>query len=103
MLSSSAGEVAHTLPEYLVVGIDIDRRGERTGVTRESLREEEVSAGAIDVRHRRVPQRVHGVEPIKPRPLLPGTERDLDAAVGDAVAGLAGKQRCINGPRAPVT
>ena len=39
-----------------------------------------------------MPQRVHRVEPIKPRPLLPRSQRDLDAAVGDAVARLVAEQ-----------
>ena len=53
--------------KFLVCGVRIDYRRQRTGVPREPLREEEVLGRPVDVGHRAVPQRVEVV------PVVEGT------------------------------
>lgn len=60
---------------------------------REPLCEEEIAGGAVDVRDRRVPERVKGVEPPKSGDGLPGAEDDLDATPGDPAAALVAEER----------
>jgi hypothetical protein len=48
---------------------------------RKSLCQEKVPAGPVDVRDRRVPQRVERVEPVEPGLYLPSPKRELNAAL----------------------
>ncbi len=52
----------------------------------EPLRQEQVPRSTIDVRNRRLSQRVERVQPVEPSLLLPGPPGELDAAGGIAAA-----------------
>jgi hypothetical protein len=80
----SAAQPAHPLPHLLVAGVSIDRGGKRAHVPREPLRQKQVPARPVDLRDRRVPQRVKGVEPVESGLHLPSPECELDAALADA-------------------
>ena len=70
----------------------VDHGRQRRCVPREPLSEEEVAGHAVDLADGGMAKLVRRVIPIESRPLLPGTQCDLDAAVGDAVAGLIAEQ-----------
>src|SRR2546426_6296832 len=62
---------------------------------RESLRQEQIPRGSVDVRDRRMAQRVEGIEPVDSRPHLPGPEGELDASGRDAGAALVAEERVL--------
>ena len=56
------------------------------------LRQKKVPAGSVDVGHRRVPERVKGVEAVESSLHLPCPERELDAALADTDTGLGAEE-----------
>jgi hypothetical protein len=60
---------------------------------REPLREEQVLRRPIDIRDRRVPERVEGVEAIEARLDLKLAEEDLDSTLREPSSGLGAEQR----------
>jgi len=67
----------------------VDGGCQRARVPFEPLRQKEVSTRPIDVRDRRVPQRVERVEAVEPCLHLPGPEGELDAELRAGCADLA--------------
>jgi len=61
-------------------------------VPREPLRQEKVPASPVDIGHRRMPERVEGIEPIESRLHLPCPEGELNAALADADARLGAEE-----------
>ncbi len=60
---------------------------QRAHVPSESLGEEKVAGCSVHVCHRRVSQCVQGIEAVETSFDLPGLERHLDPALGDAFPG----------------
>src|SRR5262245_49581864 len=70
----------------------IDSRGQRAHMPREPLRQEQVPRSSVDVRDRRVPQRVERVEAVEAGLCLPRPEGELDAAGGNAATALVAEE-----------
>jgi hypothetical protein len=83
----SARQLPHALPQFLIRGMRVHDRCQRTRVPREPLGEEQISRCPVDIRDRRVPKRVEGVEAIEAGLDLEVAEEDLNPTLRDLPAG----------------
>ncbi len=72
-------ELSDPLPEFLITRVRVDRRRQRTHMSREPLGEKEIPRCSVDVRDCGVPQRMERIEPVEPGLHLPRPEGDLDS------------------------
>ncbi len=76
--SGSTRKPWHPLPQFLIGGMSVDGRRERAHMPCESLREEQIPRGPVDVRDRSMAEGVQGVEPVEPGLHLPRSEGELN-------------------------
>ena len=69
----SAGEPSHTVSHFLVAWVGINRRRQGARVSSKPLRQEQVAGLPINVRDRRVPQRMKRIQLIESRPGIAAT------------------------------
>src|SRR5439155_22407214 len=64
--------------QLLVAGMGVDRGRQRARMPGETLGEVEVLRGAVDIRDRRMSERMEGVVRLEPRRCLPLPKHELD-------------------------
>jgi len=93
----SARQLPDLVKHLLVARMRVERGGQRTHRPRESLRQEEVPRGPVNVRDRRVAEGMEGIEAVEAGPDLPSPEGELDPAPRDPAAASLGTEEWVSG------
>ncbi len=73
-----ASQAARPYDQFLVARVGVHDSCHRRHVPGKRLSQEQIPGRPIDVRDRRVPQRVEPIQPVEPGPLLPLPPHELN-------------------------